>query len=64
MWIRPRIIRERTRAPGTLSLEPMYRRSVTSLGNADYLLVASEGSRNIAERPGVKRLIDNLSIKF
>lgn len=47
-----------------LSLESMYRRSVTSLGNVDYLPVASEGLGNIAERPGVKQLIDNLSIKF
>lgn len=42
----------------------MYRRFVTSLGSADYLLVASEGPENMADRPGVERLIDNLSVKF
>lgn len=44
--------------------ESMYPRSMTSLGSADYLLVANEGSGNRVDKPAVERLIDNLSVKF
>lgn len=51
-------------APYVIVRTNVYRGSVTSLGSADYLLVGSEGSGNMADRSGVERLIDNLSVKF